>query len=78
VLNKRVGRELQCLVKRVPSMYSVGIFIGNQVGGCALLSTIMPRLPALAQNISPWGHYNEVKYRLNKYTTKPTLGRAYK
>jgi hypothetical protein len=42
MLNKTMDRELQCLVKRVPSMYSAGVFICNQAGVHALLSTIMP------------------------------------
>ena len=54
-------------------MYNVGVFIGNQVGGHALLSTIMPLVTCFYPGIFPLGgHYNKVKYNLIKYTTNPT------
>jgi hypothetical protein len=46
---------MQRLIKCVPSMYSAWVFIGNQVGGHALLSTIMPPLPVTASKYSPLG-----------------------
>jgi hypothetical protein len=66
VLNKTMGRERQCLVKRVPSMYSVGVFIGNQVGGHALLCTIMsPGYLLSPRNIPPWGSLQVITTRLS-------------
>jgi hypothetical protein len=47
-------------------MYSVGVFIGNQVGGCALLSTIMPLVTCYSPGIFPLqGHYSDVKYNMH-------------
>jgi hypothetical protein len=67
---------------RVLSMYNVGVFIGNEVGGHDLLSTIMPSVTCSSPEYSPLGvitcNYNEVKHILIKYTTKPTPGWAYK
>jgi hypothetical protein len=64
------------VVKRVPSMYSAGVFIGNQVSGQALISTIMPLVTYLYPEYSPLGvitgHYSGVKYNLNKHTINPT------
>jgi hypothetical protein len=58
-------------------MYSAGVFIGNQVGGCALISTIMPPVTCYRPRIFPLqGHYSDVKYSLIKYTINPTLGRG--
>lgn len=55
-------------------MYSVGVFIGNQVGGHTFLGTIMPWLRVTALEYSPplgviIGHYGEVKYNLIKCMT---------
>jgi hypothetical protein len=60
-------------------MYIVGVFIGNQVGGHALLNTIMPLDICHSPKIFSWviiGHFDEVKYSLSKYTANPTLGRG--
>jgi hypothetical protein len=58
----------------------LGVFIGNQVGGHALLGTIMPLVTCYNPRISPLGvitgHYSEVKYNIIKYTTNPTPGRG--
>jgi hypothetical protein len=50
--NSRQGTMMSCFFP-IPSMYSAGIFIGNQVGGHALLSTIMPQLSATTLEYSP-------------------------
>jgi hypothetical protein len=59
-------------------MYSARVFIGNHVGGYALLNTIMPSVTCFSPKIFPLGvitgHYIEVKYTMIKYTTNPTLG----
>jgi hypothetical protein len=54
VLNKRHAWNCSVFLKRVPSMYSATVFIGNGVGGCALPSTIMPLLRATASEYSPY------------------------
>jgi hypothetical protein len=41
------------VVKRVLSMYSAGVFIGNQVSGHALISTIMPLVTYVFPRIFP-------------------------
>jgi hypothetical protein len=60
-------------------MYNVGVFIGNQMGGSALLSTIMPLVTCYNLGISLLGvitgNYSEVKYNLIEYTTNPTPGK---
>jgi hypothetical protein len=53
VLNNTIGRG-NCVVKRVLSMYSVGVFIGNQVSGHALQSTIMPLVNYVFPKIFPF------------------------
>jgi hypothetical protein len=56
-------------------MYNVGVFIGNQVGGHAFISTIMPMVAYILPKIFPLGgHYSGVKYNLNKHTINPTPG----
>jgi hypothetical protein len=81
VLNNTTGRGNN-VVKRVLSMYSAGVFIGNQVSGHALISTIMSLVTyVFPQNIPPLGvitgHYSGLKYNLNKHTINPTQSGAY-
>jgi hypothetical protein len=51
------------VVKRVPSMYSAGVFIGNHESGHALISTVMPWLPTLSPEYSSLrGHYMSLQW----------------
>jgi hypothetical protein len=60
MLNNTMGRS-NGVVKRVLSMYSVGVFIGNQVSGHALISTIMPLVTYFFPRIFlVWGHYRSL------------------
>jgi hypothetical protein len=52
MLNNTTGRS-NGVVKRVLSMYSVGVFIGNQVSAHALISTIMPLVTYVFPRIFP-------------------------
>jgi hypothetical protein len=66
VLNKIMGMERQCLVKCVPSMDSAEVFIGNRVGGNALLSTIMPPVTCFSLRIfPPWGSLQVITAKLS-------------
>jgi hypothetical protein len=74
MLSNTTGRG-SGVVQRVPSMYSADVFIGNQVRGHALISTIMSLVTYIIPIIFPLrGHYSEVNYNLNKHTINPTLG----
>jgi hypothetical protein len=58
-------------------MYIAGVFIDNQMGECALLSTIMPLVTCYSPKIFHIrGHYSDVSYNLIKYTVNSTPGRG--
>jgi hypothetical protein len=58
-------------------MYSVRVFIGNRVGGCVLLSIVMPPVNCYNSKIFPLrGHYNDVKRNMIKCTMDPTPRRG--
>ena len=56
VLNNTMGRGNNAVKCVLYTMYSAGVFIGNQVSGHAFLSTIMPLVTYVFPRIfPPWG-----------------------
>ena len=54
------------VVKRFLSMYNTWVFIGNQVSGHALISTIMPLVTyVFARIFPPWGSLQVVIVELS-------------